>query len=97
MNKFIEDLGVIPTIQDPVEIFYDNKGAIVLAKETRSYKITRHIHWRFSYIQNIVEQGVVCICKVHTNQNIVVPFTKSVPLTKLEYHARTMRIRYLSE
>ena len=50
MKKFIEDLGVVPSIQDPLEIFCDNEGAIALAKEPRSHQRTRHIHRRFNYI-----------------------------------------------
>ncbi|XP_042753151.1 secreted RxLR effector protein 161-like [Lactuca sativa] len=33
MKKFIRDLGVVPTIQDPLDVFYDNEGATTLAKE----------------------------------------------------------------
>ncbi|KAJ9556430.1 hypothetical protein OSB04_011044 [Centaurea solstitialis] len=33
MKKFIGDLGVVPSIQDPIEIFCDNEGAVILAKE----------------------------------------------------------------
>ena len=32
IRKFIEDLGVVPSIRDPVEIFCDNESAVVLAK-----------------------------------------------------------------
>lgn len=33
MKKFIGDLGVVPSMKDPLEIFCDNEGAIALAKE----------------------------------------------------------------
>ncbi|KAI3708350.1 hypothetical protein L2E82_37518 [Cichorium intybus] len=46
MRKFIEDLGVVPSIRDPIEIFCDNLGAIAQAKEPRLYQKTKHIHRR---------------------------------------------------
>ena len=30
IRKFIGDLGVVPSISDPVEIFCDNESAVVL-------------------------------------------------------------------
>ncbi|GKD59920.1 hypothetical protein Tco_1297429 [Tanacetum coccineum] len=32
MKNFIRDLGVIPTVQDLIAIFYDNKSAVTLTK-----------------------------------------------------------------
>nr|GEU50169.1 hypothetical protein [Tanacetum cinerariifolium] len=33
MKNFIRDLGVVPTVQDPIEIFCDNKSVVTLTKE----------------------------------------------------------------
>ena len=33
MKEFISDLGVIPNASGPMKSFYDNTGAIALAKE----------------------------------------------------------------
>nr|GEV19736.1 hypothetical protein [Tanacetum cinerariifolium] len=33
MKNFIGDLGVVPTVQDPIEIFCDNESAVALTKE----------------------------------------------------------------
>ena len=38
MRKFITELGVIPTIVDPIDLYCDNNGAITLAKEPRSHQ-----------------------------------------------------------
>ena len=97
MKKFIEELGVVPSIQDPLEIFCDNEGAIALAKEPRSHKRTRHIHRRFHYIRNEVERGEICIRKVHTDQNLADQFTKPLQPAKHEGHARAIGLRNSSE
>ena len=50
MKGFIADLGVIPNASGPMTLFYDNTGAIALAKEPRFHKKTRHIKRRFNSI-----------------------------------------------
>ncbi|KAI3790529.1 hypothetical protein L2E82_03631 [Cichorium intybus] len=96
IRKFIEDLGVVPSIQDPVEIFCDNEGAIAQAKEPRSHQRTKHIQRRFNYIRDEVKRGDICIRKVHTDQNLANPFTKPLPQGKHEGHARAIGLRFSS-
>ena len=43
MKKFIIDLGVIPKNEGPVSLYRDNTGAIIQAKESRSYYRSKHI------------------------------------------------------
>ncbi|KAD2393217.1 hypothetical protein E3N88_40194 [Mikania micrantha] len=94
LRKFIADLGVVATIQDPLEIFCDNEGAIAQIKEPRAHQKTRHIERRFNYIRDEVEKGKICIRKVHTDQNIADPFTKLLERTKHESHTCSLGLRY---
>lgn len=87
IKKFIRDLGIVPSIQDPMEIFYDNEGAIALAKEPISHKRTKHINRRFNYICDEFGSGEISIRKVHTNQTLADPFTKPLPQAKFGGHA----------
>ncbi|GJU27552.1 hypothetical protein Tco_1166173 [Tanacetum coccineum] len=43
MKNFIGDLGVVLTIQDPIEIFCDNESAVALTKEPKDYGKSKHI------------------------------------------------------
>ena len=38
MKKFLLELGVVPSIIDPVLVYCDNNGAIAQAKEPRSHQ-----------------------------------------------------------
>ncbi|GJW66094.1 retrotransposon protein, putative, ty1-copia subclass [Tanacetum coccineum] len=38
MKNFIGDLGVVPTVQDPIEIFCDNESAVALTKEPKDHE-----------------------------------------------------------
>ena len=48
MKDLISDLGVIPSASGLMKFFCDNTGAIVLAKESRFHKRTKHIKRRFN-------------------------------------------------
>ncbi|KAK4384021.1 hypothetical protein Sango_3099600 [Sesamum angolense] len=43
MKNYIQKLGVLPSIAEPVVIFYDNNGAIAQANELRSHHHSKHI------------------------------------------------------
>ncbi|GKA45079.1 putative RNA-directed DNA polymerase, partial [Tanacetum coccineum] len=38
MKNFIGDLGIVPTVQDPIEIFCDNESAVALTKEPKDHE-----------------------------------------------------------
>ncbi|GJY59584.1 retrotransposon protein, putative, ty1-copia subclass [Tanacetum coccineum] len=38
MKNFIGDLGDVPTVQDPIEIFCDNESAVALTKEPKDHR-----------------------------------------------------------
>ncbi|KAI3700113.1 hypothetical protein L2E82_44730 [Cichorium intybus] len=50
LKNFIGDLGVVPSIQEPMEPFCDNEGAVALTKEPRDHGKTRHIDRKYHYI-----------------------------------------------
>ncbi|GKB54193.1 putative RNA-directed DNA polymerase [Tanacetum coccineum] len=43
IKNFIGDLGVVPTVQDPIGIFCDNKSAVALTKEPKDHGKSKHI------------------------------------------------------
>ncbi|KAK8644688.1 hypothetical protein V6N13_123988 [Hibiscus sabdariffa] len=94
IKKFISELGVIPSISDVVEIYYDNNRANAQAKEPRSHQRSKHILRRFHHIREIIDRGDVEICKVHTDDNIVDPLTKPLAQQKHDRHTESLGIRY---
>ena len=96
IRKFIESLGVMPSICNPVDLYCDNTGAIAQAKEPRSHQRSKHVLRRFHIIREITERGDVKICKVDTDDNIADPLTKALSQAKHEGHVRSMGIRQLA-
>ena len=95
LRKFIIELGVFPSAQDPVILFCDNTGAIPNAKEPRSHSTAKHILRRFHVIRQYVQGGEVKICKIHTDLNVADPLTKPLLLDKHVKHQDAMGVRLL--
>ena len=96
MKEFISDLGVIPSASGPMKTYYDNTGAIALAKESRFHKRTKHIKRRFNPIRDQVQVGDIEICKIHTDLNVADPLTKLLPRAKHDQHQDSMGVRIIT-
>ncbi|GJS70549.1 retrotransposon protein, putative, ty1-copia subclass [Tanacetum coccineum] len=57
MKNFIGDLGVVPTVQDPIKIFYDNENAVALTKEPKDHRKSKHIERKYHFVRSKVEEG----------------------------------------
>ena len=97
IKKFITELGVVPSIADPLELYCDNNGAIAQAKEPRSHQRSKHILRRFHLIREIIERGDVKICRVPTDDNIADPLTKPLTQQRHDRHTRSLGIRYMTD
>ena len=78
IRKFITELGVVPSIADPIELYCNNNGAIAQAKEPHSHKRTKHILRHFHLIQEIIDREDMKICRVPTEANVTDPLTKAL-------------------
>ncbi|GKB23714.1 retrotransposon protein, putative, ty1-copia subclass [Tanacetum coccineum] len=77
IRKFISGLGIVPTINEPIEMFCDNSAALLIANEPRVQMGAKHYHRSI-------------LLKVHTDDNLAYPFTKALPKGKLTQHAKSM-------
>jgi hypothetical protein len=97
IKNFVSKLGVVPSASRPMDLYYDNGGAIAQAKESRAHKRAKHVLRHYHLICEIIGRGDVKICKVHMDHNVVDPLTKPLPQPKHEAHMRSMGIIYLHE
>ena len=95
IKQFITDLGVVPRMSSPLDLYCDNIGTIAIAKEPRNHQKTKHFMRCFNLIRQFIERGEVNLCKIHTDLNVADPLTKPLPRPKHEAHTRAMGIRYL--
>ena len=95
MKDFITELGVVPSALGPMEIYCDNNGAIAQAKEPRSHQKNKHVSRKFHLIRQFVGEGNIKMCKIHTDENVSDPLTKTLSLAKHVKHQEAMGVRLL--
>ncbi|GJS59305.1 retrotransposon protein, putative, ty1-copia subclass [Tanacetum coccineum] len=82
VRKFISGLGVVPTIEKPINMYCDNTGAIAIVNESRITKGARHFRAKVHYLRKVIEFGDIKLEKVHTDDNLADPFTKALAFPK---------------
>nr|GEU51822.1 hypothetical protein [Tanacetum cinerariifolium] len=87
-KKFISGLGVVPTIEEPISMYYDNTGAIAIANESGITKGGRHFRAKVHHLREVIEYGDVKLEKVHTYDNLADAFTKTLAFPKHSEHTR---------
>ncbi|GJU05372.1 hypothetical protein Tco_1121802 [Tanacetum coccineum] len=58
VRKFISRLSVVPTIEEPINMYCDNTGAIAIAKESGITKGASHFRAKVHYLREVIEFGV---------------------------------------
>ncbi|KAL0448075.1 UNVERIFIED_CONTAM: Retrovirus-related Pol polyprotein from transposon RE2 [Sesamum latifolium] len=76
MKNYIKELGVVPSIAEPIVIFCDNNGAIAQAKESRSHHRSKHILRRYHLLREMVSRGHCRMDRVSSAENTADPLTK---------------------
>ena len=97
IKKFIIELGVVPSIVDPIPLYCDNNGAIAQAKEPRSHQRSKHVLRKYHLIREIVGRQDIKIERILTDQNITDPMTKPLPQKKYDVHVNIFGIRYIGD
>jgi hypothetical protein len=97
IREFIDELSVVPSIIDPLQLYCDNTGAIANVKDHKSSKRTMHIKRKYHVILDFVENTDIKMCKVGTDSNTADPLTKPLQLAKHVRHVGIMGIRYIRD
>nr|GFA24408.1 hypothetical protein [Tanacetum cinerariifolium] len=85
-------LGVVPTTEEPISMYCDNTGAIAIANELEITNGVRHFHAKVHHLREVIEYGDIKLEKVHTDDNLVDPFTKALEFPKHSEHTRNIRM-----
>ena len=69
LKNFIGDLGVVPGIVEPLEIFCDNEGAVTLTKEPKDHGKSKHIERKYHFVRHKVEEKEIVVSRVSSEEN----------------------------
>ncbi|GKA42047.1 retrotransposon protein, putative, ty1-copia subclass [Tanacetum coccineum] len=92
VRKFIFGLGIVPTIEETINMYCDNTGAITIANEFGITKGARHFRAKVHYLREVIEFGDIRLEKVHTDDNLADPFTKALAFPKHLEHTMNIGI-----
>ncbi|GJW49735.1 retrotransposon protein, putative, ty1-copia subclass [Tanacetum coccineum] len=90
VRKFISGLGVVPTIENPINMYCDNTRAIAIANESGITKGARHFRAKVHYLREVIKYGDIKKEKVHTDDNLADPFTKTLAFPKHLEHTKNI-------
>ncbi|GJW02077.1 retrotransposon protein, putative, ty1-copia subclass [Tanacetum coccineum] len=93
MKNFIRDLGVVPIVQDPTEIFCDNESMVALTKEPKDHGKSKHIERKYHFVRSKVEEGHVIVKHIRSEDNPADPFTKALAKSRHDEHARIIGLK----
>ncbi|KAL0448774.1 UNVERIFIED_CONTAM: Retrovirus-related Pol polyprotein from transposon TNT 1-94, partial [Sesamum latifolium] len=97
MKNYIEKLGVVPSIAEPVVIFYDNNGDIAQAKKSRSHHRIKHILRCYHLLREIVSRGDCRMDRVSSAENTSDPLTKPMSQIAHTHHLDKMGLRSMGD
>ena len=89
MKKLLHDYG-IP--QDTICVFYDNTSAINLSKNLVQHSKSKHIEIQYHFFRDLVQDKVVCLEFIHTDNQKVDIFTKSLDGPRFESLRKTISV-----
>ena len=64
MKKLLHDYGIT---QDTMYVFCNNTSAINLSKNSVQHSKSKHIKIRYHFIQDLVEEKIVCLEFINTD------------------------------
>ncbi|XP_074364402.1 secreted RxLR effector protein 161-like [Apium graveolens] len=79
----------------PVTLYIDNRSAVDLARNPVFYGRSKHIDLRYHFIRDCVEQGLIIIRHVRTNEQRTDILTKALAISKFEKMRQLLGVRKL--
>ncbi|KAM2033899.1 hypothetical protein ACFX1T_015715 [Malus domestica] len=82
LKRFLQELGLK---QSDYGIYCDSQSALDLSKNTTYHSRTKHIDIRYHWIRDVIENKLLQLKKIHTDNNSSDILTKVVTKSKLEF------------
>ena len=91
LHDIVSELADSPSTPTPLKC--DNQSAIALANSGVMNARTKHIDIRYHYVREAIENDIISLSYLHTNDQVADVLTKALPRVKLEYFRHLMGLR----
>ncbi|GKC47759.1 hypothetical protein Tco_1065481 [Tanacetum coccineum] len=79
-----------------ISFYYDSQSAIAISCNPVQHSCTKHIHTRYHFIKEQVENGIIELYFVRTEYQLADMFTKALPEDRFQYPVRRIGMRCLT-
>nr|GEX50123.1 reverse transcriptase domain-containing protein [Tanacetum cinerariifolium] len=79
-----------------IPLYYDSQSAIAISCNPIQNSRTKHIHTRYHFIKEQVENGIIELYFIRTEYQLADMFTKSLPEDRFKYLVRRIGMRCLT-
>nr|GEW67250.1 ribonuclease H-like domain-containing protein [Tanacetum cinerariifolium] len=79
-----------------IPLYYDSQSAIAISCNPMQHSHTKHIHTRYHFIKEQVENGIIELYFVRTEYQLADMFTKALPKDRFKYLVRRIGMRSLT-
>nr|GEX66063.1 integrase, catalytic region, zinc finger, CCHC-type, peptidase aspartic, catalytic [Tanacetum cinerariifolium] len=79
-----------------IPLYYDSQSAIAISCNPVQHSRTKHIHTRYHFIKEQVENGIIELYFVKTEYQLANMFTKDLPEDRFKYLVRRISMRCLT-
>lgn len=79
-------------VNDPIKIYEDNSGAIIIANNGNFTNKSKHIEIHYHYVHESVKNNLIEVCKIDTNEKVADVFTKALCKEKFEKFRNKLNI-----
>ncbi|GJV05801.1 hypothetical protein Tco_1343457 [Tanacetum coccineum] len=93
MRTQLKDYGLN---YNKIPLYYDSQSAIAISCNPVQHSRTKHIHTRYHFIKEQVENGIIELYFVRTEYQLADMFTKALPEDRFQYLVRRIGMRCLT-
>jgi len=97
MKNFLTELGVVPSMNEPVTLLCGNNKAIALHKSLDFIKRQSNIAKKYHILREFVDHGDLKLQKVESKMNTANQFTKALGIKEYDRHKWELGMRYMTD
>ena len=97
LRNFVTGLRIMDGIERPLNLFCDNKSAVLYSNNNRSATKSKFIDIKFLVVKERVQSGLISIEHIGTNSMISDPLTKGLPPKVFHEHTAHMGVVSLQD